>query len=104
MKLICLISPVFVALMSSTLLLAQSTGPDDRQITDPQSISSASNPRARPVPIDDLYFTRSVSSASWSPDGKAVNAVPGSANLVIPFRFVEQKLNGAPPRFSTAGN
>jgi dipeptidyl aminopeptidase/acylaminoacyl peptidase len=65
-----MIAAVLLALLFSTLLLAQSTGPDDRRITDPQSINSASNLRARPVPIDDLYFTRSVSNASWSPDGK----------------------------------
>ena len=72
MKLLRVIAPVFLALLFSTLSLAQSTGPDDRRITDPQSISSASNLKARPVPIDDLYFTRSVSDASWSPDGKEI--------------------------------
>jgi dipeptidyl aminopeptidase/acylaminoacyl peptidase len=72
MKLLRVIAPVFLALLFSTLSLAQSTGPDDRRITDPQSISSASSLKARPVPIDDLYFTRSVSNASWSPDGKEV--------------------------------
>lgn len=72
MKLLRVIAPVFLALLFSTLSLAQSTGPDDRGITDPQSISSASSLKARPVPIDDLYFTRSVSNASWSPDGKEV--------------------------------
>jgi dipeptidyl aminopeptidase/acylaminoacyl peptidase len=52
--------------------IAQTSGPDARQISDPKSITSASNPNARPIPIDDLYFTRSVSSASWSPDGKEI--------------------------------
>ncbi len=33
------------------------------------SVTSAANPSARPVPIDDLYFTRSLYGASWSPDG-----------------------------------
>lgn len=72
MKLLRLIAPVSLAMVFSTLVLAQFTGPDDRRITDPQSISSTSNLRARPVPIDDLYFTRSVSNASWSPDGKEI--------------------------------
>jgi Tol biopolymer transport system component len=72
MKRLRVIAPIFLALMSSTLLAAQSKGPDDRRITDPQSINSASNLRARPVPIDDLYFTRDVSNASWSPDGKEI--------------------------------
>jgi dipeptidyl aminopeptidase/acylaminoacyl peptidase len=63
---------------------AQSSGPDARQITDPKSIVSAANPNARPIPIDDLYFTRSVASASWSPDGKEVaftTNISGRLNL-----------------------
>ena len=62
---------VFVLLLT-TALLAQSNGPDGRQITDPQAIHSVSNPNARPIPIDDLYYTRSLAGASWSPDGKQV--------------------------------
>ena len=84
MRLIRVIALVFLAMMLSTLLLAQSTGPDDRRITDPQSTQSASNLRARPVPIDDLYFTRSVSNASWSPDGKEIlftTDMTGRSNL-----------------------
>jgi len=63
---------------------AQSSGPDARQITDPKSITSAANPNARPIPIDDLYFTRSVASASWSPDGKEIaftTNISGRLNL-----------------------
>jgi len=52
--------------------LAGSTGPDDRAITDPQSVASAANPAARPVPVEDLYYTRSVFGAAWSPDGQQV--------------------------------
>jgi len=64
--------------------VAQSSGPDARQITDPKTITSTSNPNARPIPIDDLYFTRSVSSASWSPDGKEIaftTDISGRSNL-----------------------
>jgi dipeptidyl aminopeptidase/acylaminoacyl peptidase len=64
--------------------VAQSSGPDERPITDPKSITSASNPKARPIPIEDLYFTRSVSSASWSPDGKEIlftTDMSGRSNL-----------------------
>jgi dipeptidyl aminopeptidase/acylaminoacyl peptidase len=63
---------------------AQSSGPDARQITDPKTITSASNPDARPIPIDDLYFTRSVSNGSWSPDGKEIvftTDITGRSNL-----------------------
>ncbi len=45
--------------------LAASTGPDDRRpLTDPKSVVSASNAAARPAPIDDLYYTRSVFTAA----------------------------------------
>jgi dipeptidyl aminopeptidase/acylaminoacyl peptidase len=64
--------------------MAQSSGPDARLITDAKAIVSASDPNARPIPIDDLYFTRSVTSASWSPDGKEIlftTDISGRSNL-----------------------
>ena len=39
----------------SASVLAQSSGPDTRQITDAVTITSATIPNARPIPIDDLY-------------------------------------------------
>ena len=62
----------FLSVLASTCLWAQSNGPDDRAITDPNSLASKSNPQGRPIPIDDLYFTRSLLDASWSPDGKEI--------------------------------
>ncbi len=62
--------PALLVLLSYLPSLAQGSGPDSRQPTDPMSVTSAVNPGARPVPIDDLYFTRSLYGASWSPDGK----------------------------------
>ena len=50
--------------------MAGSTGPDDRAVTDPKSVASATNSAARRVPVDDLYYTRSVFGAAWSPDGQ----------------------------------
>ncbi len=47
-------------------------GPDDRQLTDPKTITSAANPAARPVPINDLYYTRHTGGGAWSPDGNSV--------------------------------
>ena len=55
-------------LLSSILCVA--SGPQDRQPTDPHSIDSASNPNARPVPVDDLYYSRRVFTPAWSPDGR----------------------------------
>ncbi|HSE50182.1 MAG TPA: S9 family peptidase [Terriglobales bacterium] len=42
------------------------------QPTDPKAVASATNPAAAPVPIEDLYYTRVVTGASWSPDGKTI--------------------------------
>ncbi len=53
-------------------MLGFAAGPADRQPTDPKSIASQSNPSAKPVPIDDLFFSRRVSSPAWSPDGKTI--------------------------------
>jgi hypothetical protein len=39
----------------SASVLAQSSGPDTLQITDAVTITSATIPNARPIPIDDLY-------------------------------------------------
>src|SRR4051812_24055170 len=64
--------------------LAASTGPEDRPLTDPKSVVSASNAAARPAPIDDLYYTRTVFGAAWSPDGQQIvftTDISGRANL-----------------------
>jgi len=71
-------------LLASLSSVAQSSGPDTRQITDPKTLISASNSNAHPIPIDDLYFTRSVSNASWSPDGSEIaftTDISGRSNL-----------------------
>ena len=64
--------------------LGASTGPDDRPLTDPKSVVSASNPAARPAPIDALYYTRSVFGPAWSPDGQQIvftSDMSGRSNL-----------------------
>jgi dipeptidyl aminopeptidase/acylaminoacyl peptidase len=77
-------SSLFFLLISSTSTIAQSSGADTREITDAKTLTSAANPGARPIPIDDLYFTRSVSSASWSRNGKEIaftTDISGRSNL-----------------------
>jgi dipeptidyl aminopeptidase/acylaminoacyl peptidase len=48
------------------------SSPDDRQPTDAKAVISEANSGARPAPIEDLYYTRNVAGASWSPDGKFI--------------------------------
>jgi dipeptidyl aminopeptidase/acylaminoacyl peptidase len=84
MKVLHFAAYAFLYLSICVSSVAQSSGPDERAITDPKSIASASNLKARPIPIEDLYFTRSVSSASWSPDGKEIlftTDMSGRSNL-----------------------
>jgi hypothetical protein len=39
-----------------------------RPLTDPKSLVSPADPLAKPVPIDDLVFTRGALDASLNPD------------------------------------
>jgi dipeptidyl aminopeptidase/acylaminoacyl peptidase len=84
MRILRPLAPLVVAFCSLCAPLASSTGPDDRPLTDPKSVASASNPAARPAPIDDLYYTRSVFAPDWSPDDKQivfVSDIAGRYNL-----------------------
>jgi dipeptidyl aminopeptidase/acylaminoacyl peptidase len=84
MRFLRTISFSVLLLLALDSAVAQSSGPGDRQATDPKTIRSAPKQNARPIPIDDLYFTRSVSSASWSPDGKEIlftTDISGRSNL-----------------------
>jgi|HubBroStandDraft_4_1064222.scaffolds.fasta_scaffold01338_4 dipeptidyl aminopeptidase/acylaminoacyl peptidase len=55
-----------------SLTVFASDSPDTREITDPQSLSSLAEPGAAPVPIDDLFYTRSVTGGAWSPNGREI--------------------------------
>ncbi len=64
---------VFLALVALCgPMLQAASSPDEREVTDPKSVPSLSNRAAGAVPISELYYTRSVSGASWSPDGRQV--------------------------------
>ena len=65
--------PFFVVCLFVPTCSVASTGPDDRTITDPKSVTSETNSNARPAPIGDLYYTRSVYGTAWSPDGKQIS-------------------------------
>lgn len=61
-----------VLIVLSSLVLLAATSPDERQITDPVSVTSATNRAAGPVLIPQLYYTRSTFGPAWSPDGREV--------------------------------
>ncbi len=80
-----------IGILFAAVMLAASSGPDDRRVTDPKSLDSPSNPAAKPIPIDELYFTRSVGGASWSPDGKEiVFTVAAKSPSRVSIRFMRR--------------
>ena len=64
-------SALAILILSSAFAFAVS-GPNDRTPTDPKSVTAPQNPNARPIPVDDLFYSRSVSGPAWSPDGKQI--------------------------------
>ena len=64
-------SALVILLLSCTFAFAVS-GPGDRTATDPKSVTAPQNPNARPIPVADLFYSRSVTSPAWSPDGKQI--------------------------------
>jgi dipeptidyl aminopeptidase/acylaminoacyl peptidase len=84
MNLRLLLFPASLIFLCTSLIAQPSSSADDRQVTDSKSIISNANPAARAVPIDDLYFTRDIRDASWSPDGEQVvftTDITGRLNL-----------------------
>jgi len=61
-----------VAIFFFCPLLLAASSPDSRDITDPKSIVSEPNAAAYPIPVEDLFYTRSISGPAWSPDGQQV--------------------------------
>lgn len=43
-----------------------------RPVTDPKSVTSPANPKARAVPVEDIGTSRSLAGAAWSADGKQI--------------------------------
>jgi dipeptidyl aminopeptidase/acylaminoacyl peptidase len=73
-----------IGVLFCTHLWGQSAGPDDRALSEPRGVTSAAKEGTREIPIDDLYFTRSVSGGTWSADGKEIvftTDISGRSNL-----------------------
>lgn len=87
-----LITLVGVVWLSAVLCLA--SGPRDRQPTDPHSITSPSSPEARPVPVDDLYYSRRIFTPAWSADGSQLVFV---TNFTGRFNLWKMNSNGGWP-------
>lgn len=60
-----------LALILAAPSLAQVKTPD-RPVTDPKTVASPANPKARTVPIEDIGTSRSLGSTAWSADGKQI--------------------------------
>jgi dipeptidyl aminopeptidase/acylaminoacyl peptidase len=79
-----LLGLLVVVWCSRYALSASSSGPDNRQLTDPRSVMSAPNPVAQPAPVNDLYYTRNLFGGAWSPDGRQIvftTDISGRLNL-----------------------
>jgi len=63
---------VVAAMLVLSRLSPAVSGPNDRQLTDPKSVISATNPNVKPVAVEDFYVTRLIDSAALSPDGAEV--------------------------------
>ena len=61
-----------LTVLAVTAILGATSSPDTREITDPKKIVSAQMAGAGAVPIDDLFYTRSVGGGAWSPNGKEI--------------------------------
>ncbi|MGZ4807850.1 MAG: S9 family peptidase [Thermoanaerobaculia bacterium] len=76
---------ITTALLGVTcLVFVFARSPEERTITDPLSVGSTANAGARPVAIDDLFFTRSIGDPTWSADGTEIaftTNLTGRANL-----------------------
>jgi dipeptidyl aminopeptidase/acylaminoacyl peptidase len=89
MKFTSLVLGLFCATAASA-----ADSPDAREITNPKSIVSETAKDAVPIPIDDLFYTRSVSGGAWSPDGKQIVF---STNLTGRFNLWKVNADGGWP-------
>lgn len=61
-----------LALLSVAIPAFAAVPAPERALTDPHALQSPARPGARPVPIEDLFYTRGYAGAAWSPDGRQI--------------------------------
>jgi dipeptidyl aminopeptidase/acylaminoacyl peptidase len=83
---------VLVLGLAAAAQAAPVPGPE-RAITDPKSVVSLDRPMS-PVPVADLFFSRGVGGAAWSPDGKQVVI---STNLTGRYNLWRMSADGSWP-------
>ena len=84
---------VLPMLLLSTAAVAEIPTPA-RPVTDPKSLVSPTDPKATPVPIDDLVFSRGALDAAWSADGKQLFV---STNLTGRYNIWRMDASGSWP-------
>ena len=75
-----------IGLLFGLAIVLVGAGPEDRRLTNPRSIVSPRNAHAAPVNIADLYNTKRIGEAAWSPDGRQIayiSSASGRLNLWI---------------------
>jgi dipeptidyl aminopeptidase/acylaminoacyl peptidase len=83
---------VLVLGLAAAAQAAPVPGPE-RAITDPKTIVSEQKPMA-PVPVADLFFSKGLVDAAWSPDGKQVVV---STNLTGRYNLWRMSADGSWP-------
>ena len=61
-----------MAVLAVLAVVGATSSPDTREITDPKRIVSMQMTGAGAVPIDDLFYTRSLGGGAWSSSGKEI--------------------------------
>src|SRR5690349_16438712 len=80
------------AVLAGQTLAAPVPAPE-RPLTDPKSVVSEARPGGA-VPVADLYFSRGLGDAAWSPDGKQIVV---STNLTGRFNLWRMDAAGGWP-------
>src|SRR6185437_4186149 len=63
---------VFMGVAVCSWAASPASSSDQRTVTVPHSVTSPLNSGAVAVPVQDLYYIRSVFSPAWSPDGRLI--------------------------------